>query len=431
MDDSPKGCPPLDVAVISLHTSPLAQPGVDDSGGMNVYVRELAYATAHNGHNNTIYVRQNSTDGSASLASAEKQVKQVEPGVRLVMIPAGPPNLSKEQLPEVLEEFTQKVLEDIDLRGGVDLVHAHYWLSGMAGHAIKHELDCPLVTNFHTLARAKWGEYDDRRATAEQVIMDCSDKILVSCEPERRQLLEHHEVARERISLVTPGVEHAYFSPGNRQAARQALGLGRGPILLFAGRVNPLKNPTLAVETLAALKTQGAPAAQTGQEPPQLVIVGGPSGPDGDAEMQFLQATAQSLGVMSQVRLVPPQLHRKLSSYYRAADVMLIPSYSESFGLVALEAAACGTPVVAADVGGLSALVEPGRTGFLVPGFGAGTSQSYAEYVAEIIYNPELACEMSRNAAEMAAEFSWEKSGQMLDEVYDAMMSASVVDCLV
>jgi len=400
---------------------------------MNVYVRELAYATAHSGHNNTIYVRQNAPPGSAaSPAPAEKQVRQVEPGVRLVMIPAGPPNLSKDQLPEVVAEFAQKVLEDIDLRGGADLVHAHYWLSGMAAHSLKHELDCPLVTNFHTLARAKWGQYDAERAAAEQLIMDCSDKILVSCEPERHQLLEHHEVAHERISLVTPGVEHAYFSPGNRQAARQALGLGEGPILLFAGRVNPLKNPTLAVEALAALsdQTRKTPAIQPGPEP-QLVIVGGPSGPDGDAEMQFLRATAESLGVMSQVKLVPPQSHRKLSSYYRAADVMLIPSYSESFGLVALEAAACGTPVVAADVGGLSALVEPGRTGFLVPGFGEGTSQSYADCVAEIIYNPQLAHKMSRQAAEMAAEFSWEKSGQMLDEVYGGMLSASVVDCLV
>ncbi len=426
MDDLSSECPsedlsPLDIAVISLHTSPLAQPGVDDSGGMNVYVKELAYASAHLGHNNTIYVRCNSADADAS------QVVEVEPGVRLVMIPAGDPNLTKEQLQEVLPEFVDKVQQDIASRGGVDVIHAHYWLSGLAGHVIKHELDRPLLTNFHTLARAKWGEdQQTHRSEAEQTIMDCSDRILVTCESERYQVLDHYEVSPERISVVAPGVEHAYFSPGTQQAARQALGLGDGPILLFAGRINPLKNPTLAVEALFELKALSQDMSQA-----QLVIVGGPSGPDGKAEMQFLQATAESLGVMSQIRLVSPQSHRILSSYYRAADVVLIPSYSESFGLVALEAAACGTPVVAADVGGLSSLVDHGRTGFLVPGFGVGMSQSYAEFVAEILSDTTLAAELSRNAAEMAARFSWQKSGKMLEQVYAAVSNASVVDCLV
>ncbi len=452
--------PPLDIAVISLHTSPLAQPGTHDSGGMNVYIRELAYAMAHRGHNNTIYVRQNSPDQPREV--------EVEPGMRLVTIPAGGTNLTKQEMAATVDQFTQAVLDDIAERGNVDVIHAHYWLSGMAGHVIKHELDRPLVTNFHTLARAKWGQDDgwQERAEAEQIVMDCSDRIMVSCEPERQQVLKHYEVSPDRISVVMPGVEHAYFSPGDRGWARQALGLGQTagqgqapgqgqatgqgqapetgqtPVLLFVGRINPLKNPTLAVEALSELKTlAGArPSSNTSSNTSsetknlaeaQLVIVGGPSGPDGEAELKFLQATAESLGVRPQVRLVPPQSHRMLSSYYRAADVVLIPSHSESFGLVALEAAACGTPVVAADVGGLGALVSHEQTGFLVPGFGDGTSQTYAKFTAQILADPELARELGRNAARMAGRFSWERSGAMLDEVYGSVLSASVVDCLV
>ena len=433
---------PLDIAVISLHTSPWAQPGVDDSGGMNVYVRELAYATAHQGHHSTIYVRQSAAqpavapDAAWSEPAAALRTTWVEPGVRVVLVPAGRPDLTKEELPAVVAEFTQQVLQDINQRGGVDVIHSHYWLSGLAGHSLKHELDCPLVANFHTLALAKWGDDDQpERAEAEQAIMDCSDQIVVSCEPEYHQLLDNYEVAPERVSVVTPGVEHAYFAPGDRQAARQALGLGAGPVLLFVGRINPLKNPTLAVETLSELRrlaaTQGQSASAAELCQAQLVIVGGPSGPDGQAELQFLQASADSLGVRSQVKLVPPQSHRMLSSYYRAADVVLVPSYSESFGLVALEAAACGTPVVAADVGGLSALVSHGETGFLVPGFGDGTSQNYAKLVAEILSDRQLAARLGRQAAELAGEFNWHKSGQLLAGVYDATLSASLVDCLV
>lgn len=403
-------------AVISFHTSPLSQPGAADSGGMNVYIRELSQAMAHRGHDITIYVRRSSADEPDEPVEIE-----VEPGVRLVIVPAGPPDLPKEKLPSVVEEFAQQVLRDIDARGGVDVVHAHYWLSGMAGHILKHELDCPLLVNFHTLARARWGEElsDDEiseRAEQEQIAIDCSDTVLVSCEPEQGHLQEFYDVEDERIAVVPPGVEHGFFSPGDRASARQAIGFGEGSLLLFVGRITPLKNPTLAVETLARL-----PEAR-------LAVVGGLSGAGGEAEMRSMRAASERLGVAERISYVSPKSHRALSSYYRAADAVLIPSRSESFGLVALEAAASGTPVVAASVGGLQTLVEHGSTGFLVPD---PDPELYAALASEILEDGSRGAEMGMNAVDLAAGYSWESAGKSLSQVYSEVLSADVVDCLV
>lgn len=403
-------------AVISFHTSPLSQPGAADSGGMNVYIRELSQAMAHLGHDITVYVRRSSADEPDEPVEIE-----VEPGVRLVIVPAGPPDLPKEKLPSVVEEFAQQVLRDIEARGGVDVVHAHYWLSGMAGHILKHELDRPLLVNFHTLARARWGEElsdaeISERAEQEQIAIDCSDTVLVSCEPEQAHLQEFYDVEDERIAVVPPGVEHGFFSPGDRASARQAIGFGEGPLLLFVGRVTPLKNPTLAVETLARL-----PEAR-------LAVVGGLSGAGGEAEMRSMRAASERLGVAERISYVSPKSHRALSSYYRAADAVLIPSRSESFGLVALEAAASGTPVVAASVGGLQTLVEHGSTGFLVPD---PDPELYAALASEILEDGSRGAEMGMNAVDLAAGYSWESAGKSLSQVYSEVLSADVVDCLV
>ena len=403
-------------AVISFHTSPLSQPGAADSGGMNVYIRELSQAMAHLGHDITVYVRRSSADEPDEPVEIE-----VEPGVRLVIVPAGPPDLPKEKLPSVVEEFAQQVLRDVEARGGVDVVHAHYWLSGMAGHILKHELDRPLLVNFHTLARARWGEElsdaeISERAEQEQIAIDCSDTVLVSCEPEQAHLQEFYDVEDERIAVVPPGVEHGFFSPGDRASARQAIGFGEGPLLLFVGRVTPLKNPTLAVETLARL-----PEAR-------LAVVGGLSGAGGEAEMRSMRAASERLGVAERISYVSPKSHRALSSYYRAADAVLIPSRSESFGLVALEAAASGTPVVAASVGGLQTLVEHGSTGFLVPD---PDPELYAALASEILEDGSRGAEMGMNAVDLAAGYSWESAGKSLSQVYSEVLSADVVDCLV
>jgi D-inositol-3-phosphate glycosyltransferase len=399
------------VAVLSMHTSPLAQPGSGDSGGMNVYVRELVSALAQAGVDCTTYVRAWRRDLPRVVA--------VEPGFRVVHIGAGPFDLAKEALPDVVGEFTEGVLDDIRHEHGADLIHANYWLSGLAGHRIKHELELPLVTTFHTLARVK-AEGGDReplrRERAEAEIIGCTDAICVSCTEEERQFRRLYGNPPGRMEIVSPGVEGAFFTPGDRRGARRAIGLGDHPVLLFVGRIQPLKGADVAVRALAALRRPDA----------VLLVVGGASGLDGDGEVGKLQALVDELGLHDQVRFVAPQPHHLLSSYYRAADVVLVPSRSESFGLVALEAAACGTPVVASAVGGLLTLVDHGHTGFLVPG---RDPDVFAAYTAELLDNDRLAWEMSVSAAARAKRYTWSLAAARLRRVFNDLTVGALVEC--
>ena len=402
------------LAVLSLHTSPLAQPGQGDSGGMNVYVRELVSALAQAGVQADVFTRR--------WDDASPDVVEVEPGFRVVHIEAGPPDLAKEELPDVVDLFADAVRDHLGSRGDVDALHANYWLSGVAGHRLKHELDLPLVSTFHTLARVKAETGDpepERRIRAEAEVIGCSDAILASCVAEADQLQRLYGADPARIEIVAPGVDHAFFSPGDRPGARtalQQLDLGSGPVLLFVGRIQPLKGLDVAVRALAAL---GRPDAR-------LVVVGGASGAAGTGEIARIDKLIAELGVADRLRMVEPVPHHLLSTYYRAADVVLVPSRSESFGLVALEAAACGTPVVAADVGGLRTLVEHGRTGFLVEGRDPAGFASYAEQVLD---SSALAAELSRAAAGRARDYTWSTAAGRLRRIYGDITSRTLVDC--
>jgi D-inositol-3-phosphate glycosyltransferase len=402
------------LAVLSLHTSPLAQPGLGDSGGMNVYVRELVSALAQAGVKADVFTRRADLD--------VPEVVEVEPGFRVVHVEAGGIDLAKEQLPDVVDEFADGVAAHLADLGDVDALHANYWLSGVAGHRLKHELDLPLVSTFHTLARVKAETGDpepERRVRAEADVIGCSDAILASCEAEADQLERLYGADRGRIEIVAPGVDHAFFSAGPRDGARAALDhldLGEGPVLLFVGRIQPLKGLDVAVRALAALRRPDA----------RLVVVGGASGTDGAAEVDRIEKLIADLGVSDQVRMVAPVPHHLLSTYYRSADVVLVPSRSESFGLVALEAAACGTPVVAAAVGGLRTLVDHGRTGFLVDGRDPAVFASYAEQVLEA---PALAHELSRQAAQRAANYTWSTAAGRLRRIYGDLTARALVDC--
>lgn len=402
------------LAVLSLHTSPLAQPGQGDSGGMNVYVRELVSALAQAGVQADVFTRR--WDG------ASPDVVEVEPGFRVVHVEAGPLNLAKEQLPDVVDAFADGVRAQLRSLGDVDALHANYWLSGVAGHRLKHELDLPLVSTFHTLARVKAETGDrepERRVRAEAEVIACSDAILASCVAEADQLERLYGADPSRIELVAPGVDHAFFSPGDRVGARAALqhlDLGNGPVLLFVGRIQPLKGLDVAVRALAAF----------GRRDARLVVVGGVSGADGAAEVDRIDKLVAELGVADQLRSVEPVPHHLLSTYYRAADVVLVPSRSESFGLVALEAAACGTPVVAAAVGGLRTLVEHGRTGFLVEG---RDPVVFASYTEQVLGSPALAAEVSRQAAQRARGYTWSTAAGRLRRIYGDLTSRSLVDC--
>jgi D-inositol-3-phosphate glycosyltransferase len=402
------------LAVLSLHTSPLAQPGQGDSGGMNVYVRELVSALAQAGVAADVFTRR--------WDDATPDVVEVEPGFRVVHVEAGPPDLAKEQLPDVVDAFADGVRDHLLDLGDVDALHANYWLSGVAGHRLKHELDLPLVSTFHTLARVKAETGDpepERRVRAEAEVIGCSDAILASCAAEADQLERLYGADPSRIELVAPGVDHAFFSPGDRQGARSALqhlDLGDGPVLLFVGRIQPLKGLDVAVRALAAMRRPDA----------RLVVVGGASGADGAVEVERIDKLVAELGVADQLRTVAPVPHHLLSTYYRAADVVLVPSRSESFGLVALEAAACGTPVVAAAVGGLRTLVEHGRTGFLEERRDPAVFASYAE---QILDAPALALELSQQAAQRARDYTWSTAAGRLRRVYGDITARALVDC--
>jgi D-inositol-3-phosphate glycosyltransferase len=419
------------LAVLSLHTSPLAQPGTGDGGGMNVYVRELTAALARSGVACDVFTRAWSSD--------LPPVVEVEPGLRVHHVPAGPLDvLPKELLPGVVDEFTRGVLERMSSPGSFALsdeeggpftsVHANYWLSGLSGHVIKHELNLPLVCTFHTLDRVKAesmpeeveADMPHRRAEAEASIIDCSDAVLASCSVEAEQIASLYGADPGRIRIVPLGVDHAFFGPGHRPQARRALGLPvEGRLLLFVGRIQPLKCADAAVETLAELGTDGP-------EPYHLVVVGGPSGPHGEKSLQGLYDLVDARGVRDRVHFVDPQPHELLSSYYRAADVCLVPSRSESFGLVALEAAACGTPVVASAVGGLTTLVDHGHTGFLVED---PTPQRYAAAVRRVFDQPLVAERLSTASVLRARRYTWRAAAGALLDLHDELASRRLVEC--
>ena len=413
------------LAVLSLHTSPLAQPGTGDGGGMNVYVRELTTALARSGAACDVFTRSWSPD--------LPPVVQVEPGLRVHHIPAGPEEvLPKETLPDVVGAFTQGVLDRLaeaeDEAIPFTSVHANYWLSGLSGHVIKHELNLPLVCTFHTLDRVKAesmpeeveADMPHRRAEAEASIINCSDAVLASCTVEAQQIASLYGADPDRIRIVPPGVDHAFFGPGHRPQARRALGLPLdGRLLLFVGRIQPLNCAAAAVETLAEL-------CRPGGAPYRLVVVGGPSGPHGEKAMQGLLDIADAQGVADRVHFIDPQPHELLSSYYRAADVCIVPSRSESFGLVALESAACGTPVVASAVGGLTTLVDHGRTGFLVED---PTPERYAAAVRRIFDEPLAAERLSTASVLRARTYTWRAAAGALLNLHDELSSGRLVEC--
>lgn len=398
------------VAILSMHTSPLAQPGQGDSGGMNVYVRELGASLAQAGVDVRIYVRRHADDLPPRLV--------VEPGLEVVHVDAGPDVLAKEQLPDVVDAFADGVAADLIARPA-DVLHANYWLSAVAAHRLKHDLDVPLVATFHTLARVKADAGDAepaRRELAEAQVIGCCDAICASGPVEAEQLVEYYGADPSLIEVVPPGVDHAFFSPGDRSGARRALGLDDRPTVLFVGRIQALKGLTIAVRALDELTTPGA----------RLVVVGGPSGAEGDAELVRVRRLVDELGLTDRIDFVPPVPHHLLSSHYRAADVVVVPSRSESFGLVALEAAACGVPVVASSVGGLRTLVDHDRTGFLVDSREPG---AFAQRLDELLGTPDRAVAMGRAGAARAEQYAWPTTAGRLRRLYGDLAVRALVEC--
>jgi D-inositol-3-phosphate glycosyltransferase len=402
------------VAMLSVHTSPLAQPGAGDGGGMNVYVRSLASNLARAGVPCDVLTRADHAEQPA--------VVEVERGFRVVHLAAGPvAPVPKPALPALVDAFVDVALRYFDAEhGSYDVLHANYWISGAAGHRLKHELDLPLVATFHTLDRVKAeagvGDDPETRARVEGEIVNCADLMIAATGEEREQLVTLYGAERDRVEVVPPGVDHRLFVPGDRDAARHVLRLDpERRVLLYVGRIQPLKGADLAVRCLAELDPDVS-----------LLVVGGPSGTDGEAEVLGLRELVDDLGLDDRVQFVPPQTHERLVAYYQAADVCLVPSRTESFGLVALEAAACGTPVVAADVGGLGSVVDDGRTGFLVAGRAAA---DYAAPVDLLLSDPELAQAMGANALARSGRYLWSIAAARLRRLYGDLAARAPVEC--
>jgi D-inositol-3-phosphate glycosyltransferase len=416
---------PRRIATVSVHTSPLEQPGTGDAGGMNVYIVEVAKRLAARGVEVDIFTRAS----SRHLPPAA----ELAPGVLVRHLAAGPfEDLDKSDLPAQLCGFTLGVLraEAAAAPGRYDLIHGHYWLSGQVGAVVKERWGVPLVQSMHTLGRVKnatlaAGDAAEPavRIDGEDEVVAAADRLIANTDEEARQLIRLYHADPGRVVTINPGVDLSVFAPGSQQRARAQLGLPADAIVLvFAGRVQPLKAPDVVLRA----------AAQLVRDDPGLAgrltvaFVGGPSG-SGRADPDGLSELAARLGIAGLVRLDPPCPQTELADWYRAATLVLVPSRSESFGLVALEAQACGTPVVAASVGGLRTAVQDGVSGVLVDSRDPG---DWARAVRRLIDRPDELSRLSRGARAHASRFGWGACVDRLLDTYSAIMSetAQAVD---
>ncbi len=416
---------PQRVATISVHTSPLEQPGTGDAGGLNVYVVEVARRLAARGVEVDIFTRAVSRD--------QPPLVEFAPGVLVRHIPAGPfEDLDKSDLPGQLCQFTFEVLrtEAAHAPGRYDLVHGHYWLSGQVGAAAKKRWGVPLVQSMHTLGRVKNAALasgdaaePEVRIRGEAEVISVADRIVANTDDEARQLISLYDADPGRVAAVTPGVDLALFRPGSQRHARRRLGLAPNAIvLMFAGRVQPLKAPDVLLRAAAEFLREHPRLAD------RLVVafVGGPSGTGRNDPDQLVQL-ARTLGIAANVRLEPPCPQRDLADWYRAATLVVVPSYSESFGLVAVEAQACGTPVVAAAAGGLRTAVRDGVSGVLID---SHDPVKYARAIWSLITDSGRLAFLSRGARRHASGFGWSATVDRLLAVYGEAMCdvAAAVD---
>jgi D-inositol-3-phosphate glycosyltransferase len=415
---------PRRIATISVHTSPLDQPGTGDAGGLNVYVVEVARQLARRGIEVEIFTR--------AVCRDTPPVLELAPGVLVRNLVAGPfEELGKNSLPGQICPFTFGVLRtEADFAPGrYDLVHAHYWLSGQVGAVAAERWGVPLVQSMHTLGKVKnlalaRGDCAEPavRIRGEGEVVAAADRLVANTGDEARQLIELYGATPWRVETVSPGVDLSVFRPGPVDVARRRLGLAPDAIVLvFAGRIQPLKGPDVVLRAAASLLRLAPELA----ERLVVVFVGGPSGSEVGAPGR-LDGLAGELGVAGRVRFEPPCAHRDLADWYRAATLVVVPSHSESFGLVALEAQACGTPVAAAAVGGLRTAVRDGFSGVLVDGH---DPEVWASVLRDLVVSPRWLASLSRGALAHASGFGWPATADRLIEVYTgAMASAGSVD---
>ncbi|MGI8433286.1 MAG: D-inositol-3-phosphate glycosyltransferase, partial [Nocardioidaceae bacterium] len=396
---------PRRVAMLSVHTSPLDQPGTGDAGGMNVYIVELSRQLAAANIEVEIFTR--------STSRALPPVAELAPGVVVRHVVAGPlEGLTKNELPGQLCTFAREVLrtEAAHEPGYYDVIHSHYWLSGQVGALARDRWGVPLVHSMHTMAKVKntllaSGDVAEpvARVIGEEQVVEAADLLIANTGDERRQLVDLYAADPSRVRVISPGVDLAVFRPGDQQEARARVGLRADAlVVMFAGRIQPLKAPDVVVRAAAELLRRRPELRDRLVVP----IIGGPSG-NGLERPHVLVELARSLGVGAVLRFVPPVAQGRLADYYRAASLMVVPSYNESFGLVAIEAQACGAPVVASRVGGLSTAVADGRTGVLVEGHDPA---DFAGVIERLLLDDDRRKKMSSAAVVHARDFGWNRT---------------------
>ncbi len=411
--------------MLSVHTSPLDQPGTGDAGGMNVYIVQTAIRMARRGVEVEVFTR--------ATSSGLAPVVELAPGVTVRHITAGPyEGLAKNDLPAQLCAFTAGVLR-VEARrepGYYDVVHSHYWLSGQVGWLARDRWGVPLVHTAHTLAKVKnaalpRGDVPEphTRVIGEQQVVAEADRLVANTPAEKAELVELYGADPACTVTIPPGVDLERFTPGSRNAARAELHLPPNAVVLaFIGRIQPLKAPDVLLRAAAEMLHRD-PALH---DRLRVLVVGGPSG-TGLTEPTVLHQLAATMGIKKQVLFVPPRSGAELVGVYRAADVVAVPSYNESFGLVALEAQACGTPVVAAKVGGLPVAVADGVSGQLV---GSHQPMDWADALSAVALQPGRRAELATGATGHARRFSWERTTEALLQVYAEAAAAYRVETL-
>jgi D-inositol-3-phosphate glycosyltransferase len=411
------------VAMLSVHTSPLDRPGGGDAGGLNVYVVETAKRLADRGVSVEIFTRATSSDVAPTVL--------MHPGVLVRNVTAGPfEGLGKSDLPAQLCAFSAAVLrtEAYHEPGWYDLIHSHYWLSGQVGWLASERWGVPLVHTAHTLSKVKntalaEGDAPEplARIIGEEQVVAAADRLIASTDEEAAQLVSLYGADPARVDTVPPGVDLDVFSPGDGSAVRTALGLSADDLmLLFVGRIQPLKAPDVLLRAIAELRAQSPTLTRR----LQLVVVGAPSG-SGLADPKWLQHLAEELELSANVTFVDPVGRAQLAEYYRAADLTVVPSYTESFGLVALESQACGTAVVAAAVGGLGTAVADGVSGALVH---SHDPLDWAAVLTPLLVSSSARLKLAAGARAHAELFSWDRTVDGLLQSYRTAIASQPVE---
>ncbi|MDQ2783733.1 MAG: glycosyltransferase [Chloroflexota bacterium] len=407
------------VAMLAVHTSPLARIGGPSAGGMNIYVRELARELAARGARVDIFTRQERADTPILTV--------LEPGVCLVALPCGPfGDVEKISLMPYLPSFAAAVdAWASENRRGYDLIHAHYWLSGVVGDALRCRWDVPLLMTFHTLAQAKNSvarsaseNEATQRVVAERRLMHGVDAVMAFNPQEKAEMTWYYRAEPGKVCVVPAGVDTTLFRPGDRAEARRFLDLPPDdPVILFVGRIDPIKGIDVLVDALCGLRSEMWLTA-----PPRLLLVGGG---EGEPAFETLIARASAHNLLDRIDFVGSVPHTDLPRYYQAADVVAVPSFYESFGLVAVEAMACGTPVIASRAGGLAFTVDDGQTGYLVP---HNDPDALAARLYAVLTDAPLRARLGAQATVAAQRFAWPVVASRVVHVYDRLIRGFRMD---